>query len=148
MGVKMKRGNLSDERFKILIHKLIQTQTTQESAYHINKIFKEINRLGNEYSKAFNEFKEKYGQKNEDGTFALGRNDEGLEVPDSWVPQENLKADLDKAMKELNEEEVTVKYRPLTPAALKDMKISAYELELLGELYSPENGPGVPLHAV
>lgn len=147
--IKIKRGMLADERFKMLVSKIIQTQTTQNEAYHINKFFKEVTRLSKEYAEKFNEFKDKFAQKTEDGKFALGRDDENREVPDSWMPREEAKAELDKAIKDLHDEEVLFKFRPLTSVTLKDVKVSAYELELLGDLYSPENGPGVPgLHAL
>lgn len=148
--IKVKRAQLADERFKMLVSKIIQTQTTQNEAYHINKFFKEVTRLSQEYADKFNIFKDQFAKKTEDGKYELGRDDENREVPDSWMPREEAKADLDKAIKDLHEEEVLFKFRPLTPATLKDVKISAYELELLGDLYTAENGPGVPhgLHAI
>lgn len=147
--IKIKRGSLADERFKMLISKIIQTQTGQNEAYHINKFFKEVTRLSKEYGDKFNGFKDTFALKDAEGKFALGKDDEGHEVPDSWMPREESKADLDKAIKDLHEEEVAFKFRPLTPSTLKDVKMSAYELELLGDLYSPENGPGIPgLHAI
>ena len=148
MEIKVKKGKLADERFRMLMNKLIGIQTTGENAYHINKVYKEITRHGDEYGKTFNGFKNTYAVRNADNSIALGKDQDGHEVPDTWMPMEDKKAELDDVVKKLNEEMVILKCRPLTPKVLGDTKVSAYEIELLGDLYSPENGPGVPLHAV
>ena len=38
----------------------------------------------------------------------------------------------------------TIAWRPLTPDTLSEIKVTAKELDLLGDLYTEENGPGVP----
>lgn len=148
--IKVKLGTIINERFRMLMSKLIQTPTDNVSACHIHKVYKEVEKHGDAYAKRFNKFKEEFAQRGEDGKIVLGRDTDGIEQPDTWVVLEEKRDDLNKAMKELHDEEATINWRPLTPNTLKDIKLSAYEIDLLGELYTDENGPGLPtgLHSV
>lgn len=83
----------------------------------------------------------KYAEKNEDGTVKRNEGD-----VNSFTLVEDKKEEWQKALEDFgkNEIEVTMEWRPLTPDALSDIRLSAAELELLGDFFTDQEGPGVP----
>jgi hypothetical protein len=148
--MKVTRGMLFDERFRVLVQKLIGAQTSGNNAYEINKLNSELKKKGQESEALIkSEFMEKFAQRDESGKIILMKDQDGNEIPRTWAPIEEKKTELDTLVDKFYQEEVELKCRPLRPATIADIKLSAFELELLGEIYQHENGPGLPgLHAL
>lgn len=147
--IKVKRGIVAEERFKILMGKLIQSQISNEAACHIHKVYKAIDKIQKENQERFIAIRDKFVKKDEAGKIVPMKDDNKNEIPDSWEILDGKNEEFQKAVNDLGDEETLVTVRPLTPQVLKDIKVSAMEIDLLGELFVPENGPGLPgLHAV
>lgn len=148
--IKIKRLQLQDERFQMLMNKIIQTPTDNKAACSINRVFKQLKKHGQDFYTELGKLREIYAQRDEKGVVKLGTDGHGHEVPESWMPDPEKKAEFDEKVVALHEQEVELDTRPMNPNILKDVKLSAYELDLLGDLFTEEAGPGVPsgLHAV
>lgn len=138
---QVKYSVLKSEQWGQLIGKLSHTPTAAAKAAHIKKLINAIS-VANDFIAS--DFKgtmlDKFAKKNEDGTLVTP------EGPDSYEIIEEKTAEFQEALKPFGEQlvEVRLEGRPLTPDTLSDVKMSAAEMELLGNLYCEQNGPGVP----
>lgn len=133
---KMARG----ESFSMLFAKLANTATTNQRAAHIRRIMKGLEAVHKQIMEEFKtEILSVYAVKKEDGNIAFkDERESDFDLIDGKAEEYN------KALAEFGEREGIIEWRPLTPDTLSDVKLSARELDLLGDLFSEENGPGIP----
>lgn len=144
--LKVKYSIARGESFSMLLAKLANTATTNARACHIKKIMKGLEKLHKQIMEEFKkDILEAYAVKKEDGSGIKYKD----EMESDFDLLEGKEKEYQEALKTFGEREGTIEWRPLTPDALADIKLSARELDLLGELFSEENGPGVPhLHSM
>jgi hypothetical protein len=127
--------------FTNLVQKLVNTPTSNKNASHIHKIYKALDAAGTKIREEFKaEVLSKFALKDENG--GIKTDEHGTYEPDPAQMEE-----YNKAMTEFEARECVIDWRPLTPDTLSDVKVTAKEIDLLGPLYSEQNGPGVP-HAL
>lgn len=141
LQVKMKYREISGFEFTQAMQKIGSTPTTAQKAAQIRRITKEIEAARKVVVAEFErDIMQVYGAKNEDGTL---KRPEG--EPTGFEPLEGKHEEIMSAQTAFGEREVTLNIlRPLTPATLSDMKLSAKDLDALKGLFSEEDGPGVP----
>ncbi len=141
MEVKMKYIDLGSMQFVTTVQKIANTPTASTRASVIRDWVKAIQNGKDEIKECYQkEIMEVFGQKNEDGTL---KRPEG--EPNSFVPDETKEKELMEANEAFGLREATIKLnRPITPSIIQDVKITAHELDLLGNLFSDQDGPGLP----
>lgn len=130
-----------------LLMKLKKTPTNQQAASHINHILKEIERMREEIMQTYlTDVREAYAKRSEDGSIdqseaeATGQKDNKK----FFVVDPAKKAEYEKALEAFNEREIFCGWRALSPSALKDIQVSAEEIGMLSDMYSEQEGPGIP----
>ncbi len=125
-----------------LKQKLANTPTANQRASHIRKLIKALDQ-GEEFIKRDYEetVLKKVAKLNEDGT---------LWHPPGEPMGYEILAENQEKMPAIHEEfgrkELTIElqWRALTPDTLSDFKMTAAEMELLGDFFTEDAGPGVP----
>jgi hypothetical protein len=146
--IRIKYLTIGSFEFNTVMQKLVRTQTNNKAATHIKQVSKRVDagrkKIHEEY---MTEIVPKYAKKNEDGTIdRTGGNEGDLNF---FTPKDELMQEFLKAQEEFGKRELVIDWRPLTPSCLEDVSISAHELDAIGEVYTEEEGPGVPsLHSV
>ena len=139
MEVKVKYGEMSGFEFTQVITKIANTPTTSVKAAHIRRVMKELERNRKAIHEEFKkEIVEVFAQKSEDGKLL-----EPEGAPGEYLVLEGKEEERNAAVKVFGEKVATIAWRPLTPDSLSDVKVTAKELDLLGELYTDDNGPGL-----
>ena len=140
MEIKMKYKDLGSFEFTQVIQKLANTPMSAQKANHIRHVVKEVRKAKEqiiaEYKK---DVMEVFGERDEKGALKLPEGE-----PVGFVPKEAEISAVDKANEAFGEREAIIKWRPLTPSTISDVKLTAMELDLLKDLFSEEEGPGVP----
>ncbi len=128
------------EQFLMLVQKISNTQTSGKNASHIRHIVRGLtdarNQMATEHKK---EIVEVYAQKDENGKIKAPEDNK-----DGFIPADDKKEECDKASEAFFNREATIDWKPLAPSTLSDVRLSAREIDLLGELYSEHEGPGLP----
>lgn len=138
--IKMKYKDIKSFEFSQLAAKLANTATINARANHIRHIIKELNKAGEQISAEYkSDLIDVYAKKGEDGKVARPEGD-----PNGFTPDETKMDEFIKAQEEFGEREAEINWRPLTPETLSDIKLTAKELDLLGDLFTDDNGPGIP----
>lgn len=126
--------------FSQAMAKIENTPTSTKSASHIRQISKRVkagkDKIHDEYK---SDIMDVFAVKGEDGKAKVSENQ-----PGGFEMVEGKDEEFNKAFQAFEAREVEVDWRPLTPDTLADIKLSAREIELLGPLFSDDNGPGVP----
>lgn len=136
---KVKFSTLNSEPFNLLMQKIVNQPTQNIKAMHINHVVKEIQRHLDEGVKAYRvDIVDVFAQKDEAGKIINGPDTGNFKII------EGKEKEFAETHKKFMEREVEIKWRPLTPDTLSDVRMSAQEIELLGELLIEQNGPGVP----
>lgn len=139
-GISIKYVDIKNFDFSNLIAKLSNTATTNNRANHIRHVLKEYNKCIDQISEEFKtEVADKFAVKDEAGKIVAPEND-----PNGFSVIEGQEEAFQEACKEFGLKVCVINYRPLTPDTLADVKLTPKELNLLGDLYTEENGPGVP----
>ena len=140
MEIQLKYREMSGFEFTQIITKIAETPTTTQKAAHIRRVMKELERNRKSIAEEFKStIMETFAKKDEDGKFI-----EPEGAPGEYITMDGKEAERDEAVKAFGEKLATINWRPLTPDTLDAVKLSAKELDLLGLLFSEENGPGVP----
>lgn len=140
MEVKLEYQKISSFEFTQTMQKIANVATNNRAASHIRHVIKALDPARKEMGDAYiKEIMEVFGVKNEDGTLQRPEGE-----PQGFIPDETRTEEFLKAQEEFGKRIFIVKWRPLTPDTLVDIKLSAKELDVLGDLYSEENGPGLP----
>jgi hypothetical protein len=122
--------------FQQVMMKLVNTATDNKKACAIHHISKEVEKHVDQFKSEFKkDILEKYAQKDEHGKYL---NDEG-----QYKIDPKCFADYKTATEAFGKKTAIVKWKPLTPSVLSDIKMSAKEIDLLGELFSEQEGPGL-----
>ena len=141
-GLEFKYNEIGGFEFNQIIQKISNTPTTAEKAGQIRSVVKAVQKLRDKVSEDYKkDILGTYFQKNEDGT------PKKAEGGGEFIPLAGKETEITKANDEFGARVGTIELegcRPLTPNTLSDMKITARELELLKDLYTEQNGPGVP----
>lgn len=141
--LKMKYKDLSGFEFSNLMQRLSAHPTEGKHASHIRQITKRLNAIRSSMSDEYKkEVMEHFSLKDEKGEFLKPENPQGPQ--DMYQVDPAKMEDYQKAVEAFGEKEGVIDWRPFTPSTLKDFKISGREIELLGVLYTEEDGPGVP----
>lgn len=136
-----KYKDLKSFDFGNLMAKLSNTPTVNARANHIRHVIKEYQRCEKEISDQFDEEIVKvFSLKNEDGTTKL----EEVGNPNSFQIDPDKQDAFTEASKVFGDKEIAINYRPFTPDTLADIKLTAKELNILGDLFTEESGPGIP----
>ena len=141
--VSIKYADVGGFKFAELIQRIVNHPTDGSSAYHIKQLTKELEKGRKQiHTEYMVEVREVYAKRTEDGKIDT----EGGDPKDEnyFQPDETKMDAFMKAQDAFGARNLTLACRAVTPRMLGDMKISAKELDLLGELYSLEEGPGVP----
>lgn len=140
MEVKIAYEQVGGFEFAQVIQKIAAVPTTTAAANHIRRVINEIEAARKQISAEYKtEIMEKYGKRNEAGELARPEGD-----TQGFDPDETKMDEFIEAQKEFGKRTATIKWRPLTPKTLNDVKLSAKELNLLGPLFSEDEGPGLP----
>lgn len=140
MEVKVPYLALSSFEFAQVMQKITSVPTSNANANHIRKIMNEIEAARKIISEAYKtEIMEKYAKKNEAGELIRPEGD-----PAGFVTEDGKAEEYAQAETEFAKRMAIIKWRPMTPKTLADIKISAKELNLLGALFTEEEGPGLP----
>ncbi len=135
--IKMTYKSLMSFEMQTLLAKLISTPTSNKNASHINHIFQQISKCGDQIREEFRStILDQFALKGEDGKIVV--NEGGFE------PDPSRLEEYQKALAEFEKGECVVKWQPLRPSHLSDVKVSAKEIDVLGGLFTEEEGPGVP----
>ena len=141
--IKLKSKNIGGFEFEQIIMKLRNVQTNNKAASHINQVIKKINdarlKLHEEYME---QVVGKFAKRTETGEIDRTGGQPG-DAGHFNIPDEVME-DFKKAVDEFGEKDVEINWRPLTPSCFDDLKVSAKEIDLLGPLYTEQEGPGVP----
>ena len=138
--IKMTYKQIGSFEFSQAMAKIENTPTTTIKASHIRQIAKRIKAGKDLIHESYKtDIMDKFGKKSEDGKTLIA---EGQ--PGGFEMAEGKDEEFNKAFLEFEAREIEVDWRPLNPDTLSDIKLSAREIELLGPLFSEENGPGVP----
>ncbi len=125
-----------------LKQKLANTPTTQVRASHIRKLIKALDQGEEAIKKDYEEtVLKKHARLNEDGTLWHPPGD-----PAGYEFLEESKEQMPQIHEDFGKREVSIEmqWRPLTPDTLADFKMTAAEMDLLGDFFSEESGPGLP----
>lgn len=138
--LKMKYKDIKSFEFSQLAAKLANSPTINVRANHIRHIIKELNAAGDRISEEYKtDLIDVYAKKDEEGKIVRPEGD-----PNGFVPDDTKMEEFMKAQDAFGDREAEINWRPLTPDTLSDIKLTAKELDLLGELFTDDNGPGVP----
>lgn len=134
--VKMTYEQVSGFEFAQVVQKIAAQPTDNKAANHVRHIVRELNQIRKDISEGYKkDIVEVYAKRNEKGE---------LPPVEEFLPEESRMEEFLKVQADFGKRECVVKWRALTPETLKDMKLSAKELDLLGNLFTEENGPRVP----
>lgn len=138
--IKMRYKDIKSFEFAQVMSKLSNTSTINVRANHIRHIVKELNKAGEQISEEYkSSIIEPYAKKDKSGALVKPKGEPGGFIPDEARQDEFL-----KAQEEFGERFAEINWRPMTPDTLSDIKLTAKELDLLGDLFTEENGPGLP----
>lgn len=138
--ITMNYKDIKSFEFAQLIAKLSNTPTINVRANHIRHIVKELNKAGDQISEEYKkDILEVYATRDEKGEIVRPEGD-----PNGFTPDEAKQKEFLEAQEKFGERKAKINWRPLTPDTLTDIKLTAKELDLLGDLFTEENGPGVP----
>lgn len=139
-AITVKYNEVKSFEFAQVMGKVSNTPTSLQNAAQIRNLVKAVNDAGEMISKAYGEeILEKYAKRDEKGEIIRPEGD-----PAGFTPDETKLDEFMQAQEEFGNREADIHYRPLTPAILADVKLTARELDLLGTLFTEENGPGLP----
>lgn len=122
------------------LQKIASNDTSNKNACHIYKIVRAIEAARKVVGDAFKtEFVDKYAPKDESGKPEISP--EG-----GFVVDAEQKSEFDVAEKEFGERTFEIKWRPLNPSVLCDVKLSARDIKALGPLFDEDDSgrPEVP----
>lgn len=122
----------------MLMQKLSMTPTHNAKASHIRHVLKQVNAAKAKMSDEWKDMGKKYGKHDDKGELIRAENHAGFEL------KEGVEKEFEDAVAVFDKTECEIKWRPLTPDTLADIKMTARDMEILGPLFSDENGPGVP----
>lgn len=141
--IKVKYNSFSNFEFLQAIQKIASTPTTAAKANTIRKITNalqegRVKTVVEDYKK---EIMEVFAKRNEAGEIVRPDGE-----PDGFEPIEGKEEECKAATEAFGEKFLEISAEKLTPATLSEVKLSARELELLGDIFTDvENaGPGVP----
>lgn len=143
-AIKMKYSDIMSFEFSNTMHKIASKDTSNKNACHIAKIVKLCQEARNNAMKDFQKnVAEVFGKRDEAGKLIRPEGqDQGFE------PMDGKEEEIFKAQELLGETEFEVKWKPLTPSVLADVKLSAKDIDALKNLFSEEEpapvGPGLP----
>jgi len=138
--IKMTYAQLGNFGVAQTLQKIASTPTSNKNACHIHRITKEVQKAREMIVKEFQtEIVEKFGKRD-----AGGKIIRPADQPKGYEPIEGKEAEMDEAFKAFDAKTITFNCRPLTPSVLADIKISAQEIDALGELFTETEGPGIP----
>lgn len=144
MGTEIKTKYQSISSFELagVLQKIANTQTSNKNASHIRRVINEIKKAGDQIREEYKkDILEVYAQRDEKGEIKRPEGD-----PNGFDPIVEKEAEFLKAQEDFGGREIVIAWRPLNPDTLADVKLSAKELDLLGELYTDDAGPGVPMN--
>lgn len=126
MGFKVTYSKMSSFQFQKVLQKLETAATDGFTAYRIRKIATKLKsyreQIANEYKK---QIMDKYAKRDEKGEYK----------EEDFVPMEDKVNEYNKALEDFGKNEVFVDRHPLTIADIKDIKITAEEMEAMGEMF-------------
>lgn len=138
--VKMKYSEVSAFEFVQTMQKISNTPVDNKTACAIKKVVKVLDQANEGIRKEFKDtMVEKFAKRDEAGAIVVPKgNPVGFDIDEAKTEE------FMKAQEEFGGKETELKCHPLSPTHLKDIKLSAKELSLLGPLFTEEEGPGVP----
>jgi hypothetical protein len=141
--VTMKYSDISSFEFAQAIQKIAQTPVDTKTACAIHRVTKALNSVRLKISA---DYQDKivlmYGKKDEKGDVIRP-----LDNPNGFDVQEEKTEEFKKAQEDFGKTEAVLETKPLSMELLKDIKLSARDLEVLNNLFSDEETP-VGLHSV
>lgn len=142
--IKMKFKDVGSFEFASTIQKIAAKETSNKNACAINRIVRELDNGRKKIQETYQtEIAEKFGKRNEAGELIRPEQE-----PKGYDPIEGQEKELEAALEKFGESTFEMSCKPLTPSILSEMKLSANDIRLLGDLFSedePSAGPGVPL---
>ena len=141
-SLKVKYEQMGRFEFQSLMQKLASTPTSTKVACHIHQIVKRV-------SKAREQIKQEYIKEIQDVFAERDEKGEIVSTPEMpfTVPDDKI-ADYKKAYAAFGDRDALIQWSPLTSQHLSDMKVSASELDLLGELFCEDEKPELPMEGM
>ena len=137
MGLKISYKDLSSFEFAQTMQKIGSTPTHGQLASRIHKVVKALDRarkaVRDEYRK---EIIETFGKRDDKGALVRPQDN-----PEGFEPIEEKKDEFLKAHDAFGDRQADLDVKPFTVDMFGDMKISASDLENLGEMYAGNHEP-------
>lgn len=141
MEIKMKYKDLGNFEFSQTVAKIANTPTTAQKAKMIRDLVKLISDAKEAITKAFTtEIVEVFAKRDDKGQIVRPEGE-----PNGFDVDETKFEEFNKTQADFGEREHVFAWRPFTPSLISDVKMSAREIELLKDLFSDEEGPGIPM---
>lgn len=141
--IKMLYSQLSNAGFNQTMQKITSTPTHGNVASQIHRVTKVVSAAQKEMRKVFHaQMIGPYAKRDEKGEVIRP---DGM--PQGFEPDEAKYKEFEAAQEEFGKTEIELNVQPFTIQLFGDMKISAADLEVLGELYAgnrDDEKPGVP----
>lgn len=150
ISMTIKYTDLRSGPFQMAVAKMVQTPIADGAKRaHIHKLYKEVKKADDLVTTQFEkEVLPKYAKLDAKGKIEFSRKGDNSSYSIDPEKQEAY----EEALNEFGQRpiEITMDYRPLTPATLSDVKLTVLESDSLGEFLVDQEGPGLPeaLHAV
>lgn len=130
--------DIKGAEFQTLVAKLGRAPTQVARANRIKVFLDGIDKVWEDIHEEFkSQLLEKYATKDDTGKLVID------EAGNYKIPEENQAA-FNEAYAEFQKKSVDVECLPLTADTLADIKLTGRDLQLLGDIYVNETGPGVP----
>lgn len=140
--VTLKYVDISSFEFAQAIQKIAQTPLDNKTACAIRRVTKSLNKVRDEISAKYqSDIVEKFAKKDEAGQVIRPK-----ENPAGFDVAEGMEDEFVKAQEMFGKNEAVLETKAMTPELLKDIKLSARELEVLNNLFDDQEATG--LHSV
>lgn len=138
--IQLKYEDVGGMAMAEVMQKLANTQTNNRAASHINKILKRVQAAREKISALYKEeIMPEFFAKDAEGNWVINQDTQEYTLKEGVTAEQ-----LAEKMKEFNTRTIEIDWRPLGPSALVDVKLSARDLNALGDLYTEQDGPGIP----
>lgn len=143
-NIKMKYQDIGNFEFQSLMEKLVSTPTSNKNACMIRHVYNEAKRARTQISEEYKrDIMEAFAERDENGEIKRPEGDPGGFMPDPKRLEEFKKSQDDFGLREF-----VFEWGPLRPSHISDMKVSAKELNILGDLFNEDEGPGLPANVL
>lgn len=142
--IKVKFKEISSFEFASTLQKIAAKETSNKNACAIHRMIKEVDSGRKKIQEVYQtEIAEKFGKRGEDGKLIRPEQE-----PKGYDPIEGREKEIEEALEKFGEITFEVNCKPLTPSILSEVKLSANDIRVLGDLFAEDEPTGPGLSAV